>query len=360
VLDLSASGVVSYLLDRKLIRPRAIVDGGLRVEDVSRSNPVFIVTAEGERCYAVKLAGTAGVAREAAVLERLRAHGPDLAAYLPTVVVHDEAAGVLVLETAPDARDLRAHSAGGRFSRALAREAGAALARLHAVPPDALEGLHPVRHRERTALLHRPDLDSLHTLSAAAVELTRIVQGLDELCAGLDDLLAGWSDVSVIHGDVRWDNCLALRRGQSRRWSQLQLIDWELCGAGDPGLDVGTFLGEYLRAWAQSVPIADARNPGRLIAHARLPLRRMPPALRAFWDAYVLQSGVAAAESGRILLRAARFAAVRLLSAGLEEAQALSEPRGAVLQLLPLSRNVLERPREAADLLGLGGRPAVA
>src|SRR5918999_181530 len=66
VSDLSASGVVTYLLDRKLLSPRAVVDGGLRVEDVSRSNPVFVVIAEGERCYAVKLAGAAGVTREAA------------------------------------------------------------------------------------------------------------------------------------------------------------------------------------------------------------------------------------------------------------------------------------------------------
>ena len=102
----------------------------------------------------------------------------------------------------------------------------------------------------------------------------------------------------MIHGDVRWGNCLALR-GASSRWTRLQLIDWELCGAGDPAFDVGAFLGEYLGAWLRSIPIANPRDAGRLRAHARLPLRRMRPALGAFWDAYARQSGPVRRSSAR-------------------------------------------------------------
>ena len=59
--------------------------------DVSRLNRVFLVTAEGERCLVVKLAdepGSEGVAREAAVLERLWSSGTGdgLARFLPPVV----------------------------------------------------------------------------------------------------------------------------------------------------------------------------------------------------------------------------------------------------------------------------------
>jgi aminoglycoside phosphotransferase (APT) family kinase protein len=352
----SATDVVRYLLDRNLVSPRAVVDGGLRVEDVSRSHPMFVVTAEGERCYAVKLAGAAGVSHEATVLERLRSLDPGgpLGSRLPAVVVHDEAAGVLVLDSAPDARDLRRHHARGRFSRALAAEAGRALARLHAVPPMALDGIPRVPYLARSTLLHQPDLDTLRTLSEAAVQLTRILQGLDELCAGIDELLAGCSDASVIHGDVRWDNCLALREGHSKGWTGLRLIDWELSGAGDPSVDVGAFMGEYLRAWLQSIPVADPHDPGRLLAQARLPLRRMRPALRAFWQAYAVHAQGTAAELTNRLHRATGFAAVRLLSAALEEAQTLAELRAGALALLSLSQNLLSRPREAAVLLGLG------
>jgi aminoglycoside phosphotransferase (APT) family kinase protein len=364
VSDLSSSGVVSYLLDRKLLTPRAVVKGGLRVHDVSRANRVFVVTAEREPCYVVKLArapGDAGAAREAAVLERLRSLEPGgpLESRLPVLVAYDAGEGVLILASPPDARDLTAQHARGRFSCALAHEAGRALAHLHAIPPVALDGLAHDPGLTWTVQIHRPTLDMLHTLSAAAVELTAIVQGADELCARLDGLLASWSDEAVIHGDVRWGNCLAVRRSSSNRWNRLQLIDWELCRAGDPGFDIGAFFGDYLRAWLQSIPIVDSGDPGRLLRHAGLPLRRMRPALRAFWDGYARDGGLKPAELSQRLQRGTRFAAVRLLTAALEEAQTDAELRASVLYLLPLADNILRRPDEAAvHLLGLGGSAA--
>jgi hypothetical protein len=63
VLDLA--DIEPYLTERGLLSARAVVDGGLRVADVSRLNRVFLVTAEGERCLVVKLAdepGSVGVA----------------------------------------------------------------------------------------------------------------------------------------------------------------------------------------------------------------------------------------------------------------------------------------------------------
>jgi hypothetical protein len=350
---LEAADVARYLLDRELLSPRAVVDGGLRIVDRSRLNRVFVATADGDRCLVLKAGGTAP-ARAAAVIERRRlADGSgELARALPVTVAYDGAEAVLVLESAPDAHDLADHYGRGRFSRALAREAGRALARLHAISPRALDGLAPMPHRAWIEQLHRPDLDTLRTLSAAAAELTGLVQGMEDLCANLDELLAGWSEASVIHGDVRWDNCLALRR--RGRWASLQLIDWELCGPGDPGFDVGAFFGEHLRAWLQSIPMVDRRDPGRLLPHARLPLRRMRPVLGAFWDAYVRERAADEAELTRTLRRATRFAAMRLLTAALEEAQTLTELRASAVHLVALSRNILRRPDEASRrLLGI-------
>jgi aminoglycoside phosphotransferase (APT) family kinase protein len=364
VLDLA--DVAPYLLDRRLISARAVVDGRLRIVDVSRLNQVFLVTAEGERCFVLKVAGDAGgdgVAREAAVLEQLWSVGDsgDLAVSLPALVAYDGAESVLVLEGAPDARDLGRHHARGRFSCALAREAGRTLALVHAIPLTTLNGLPSPADPTSWIRVHDPDLKSIHAMSPAAEELTRIIQGIDDLCAAVDELVATWHETSVIHGDIRWDNLLAVRGANSRRWTRLQLIDWELCAAGDPAVDIGAFLGEYLRGWLQSIPITDPEDPGRLLAYAGLPLRRMRPALRAFWNAYTKHSLGTAAESGRNLQRAIRFAAVRLLTAALEEAETLYELHAGVLYLVPLSRNLLRRPDEASvHLLGLDASRAEA
>lgn len=356
VLDLG--DVAPYLIDRNLITARAVVDGGLRVRDESRLNRVFVVTAECERSLVLKAAGSAEsgrVAREAAVLQRLWSVDDRgwLAAFLPRVVVYDNARGVLVLEAPPHARDLGRHHAGGRFSCVLAREMGRALARLHAVRPTPMSGLQGPTDMTWSLGVHEPDLDALRTSSAAAIELTRIIQASDELCTALDELVASWTEEAVIHGDTRWDNCLACRSKGSHRWTRVQLIDWELSGVGDPAWDIGSFLAEYLRAWLQSIPISDPAHPGRLHTHARLPLRRMRPAIRAFWDAYIHQRPAATTKPGGLLSRATSFAAVRLLTAALEEAQTATELRAGMLHQLSLSQNIVRRPREAAELLGL-------
>jgi aminoglycoside phosphotransferase (APT) family kinase protein len=212
-----------------------------------------------------------------------------------------------------------------------------------------LEGLPPAPDGKSRLCLHQLDLETLRALSPAAIELTRTIQGAAPLCAQLEALAAGWSDETVIHGDVRWDNVLATPDARGR-WTRLQLIDREVCGPGDPAYDIGCFIGEYLRAWLHSIPVADPSEPGALLPHARVPLQRMRPALSAFWEAYTC---VSAADAEALLQRAARYAAVRLLAAGLEEAQALAELSPGVLQLASVSQTIMQRPREAAELCGL-------
>lgn len=351
--------VMPYLLERKLISARAVVDGGLTIVDMSRRNRVYVVTADGEPGFVVKQpgeAGDAGVRHEAIVLQLLRAAAPRLAPRLPVPVSYDSASGVLVLEAARDAQDLRARHAGGRFSRALAAQMGRTLALLHAMPPTAL-GDHGGPWDLGWALqLHRPSLNAAHYWTDATRELVRTVQRSEELCAALDELHASWQDSAVIHGDVRWDNVLTARSpsGASPRRSRVLLLDWESAGRGDPSLDVGAFFGEYLQTWLRSIPIVDPKDPGRLLAHAGLPLARMRPALTAFWLSYARHSPATAAELARLLRRAACCAAVRVLISAYEESLADHELGGRARFALQLSVNILRRPDEAiAHLLGL-------
>lgn len=356
MLDLA--DIEPYLRERGLISARAVVEGGLRITDVSRLNRVFLVTAE-DASYVVKIGKEPGgqtVAREAAVLDRLwdAGAGRRLTRFLPAIVAYDRPAGALILKATRGSRDLNRHHAHGRFSRALARQAGRALAALHDLAPGVVGDLAGEVEPTWSLRLHRPDLDSLHCMSAAAIDLTRIIQGSERLCSALDELLESWSPTSAIHGDVRWDNCLVLRGSGSDHWTRIQVIDWELAGAGDPARDIGAFFGEYLRVWIQSIPIARIDEPGRLLAHAGVPLRRMRPALGAFWDGYADERRCSAAELSSTLRRATRFAGAAMLLAACEEAQMLDGLPARVLLLMPVSQSLLERPEEAtAHLLGL-------
>jgi aminoglycoside phosphotransferase (APT) family kinase protein len=363
---LELADIEPYLRDRGLISARAVVDGGLRIVDVSRLNRVFLATAEHGPCLVVKTAkepGSKAIAREAAALNKLWAGGAasELTRFLPPIVSYDGMAGVLVLRASRDARDLSCHHAKGRFSRSLARQAGRALAALHDLDPSLVCGVHDEVDQAWSLRLHRPDLDSLYRMSAASIELTSLIQDSDRLCSALDEMHGSWTPSSATHGDIRWDNFLVLRGGDSRHWTRLQLIDWELAGAGDPACDIGAFFGEYLRAWLQSIPIVDVNDPGRLLVHASLPLSRMRPALGAFWDGYARKRSCPAVELTRLLKRAIRFAGAGILLAAVEEAQVLDFLPANLHLLTRVGQNILERPETAtADLLGLGDLAAVA
>ena len=69
---LAPTDIPGYLLERRLLSPRAVVDGGFRVDDRSRRNAVFVVSAEGEPRYVLKIGADDGaLAREAGVLAAL-------------------------------------------------------------------------------------------------------------------------------------------------------------------------------------------------------------------------------------------------------------------------------------------------
>jgi Ser/Thr protein kinase RdoA (MazF antagonist) len=347
---LAQSEIVHYLLSLGLVKPGAVVDGDLAVVDASRRNCVFLVTTAGGPTFVIKQARpetTATLAHEAAMLRALA--GGDLADRVPTVVHHDPGAARLVLRTPGGARDWNEHHAAGRFSPGAARTLGRALAALHRLPADGVGTLPPGIDRMWGLSLPEPPRALLLGLSAGALDLLARVQANRAFCGRLDELRAAHLDDALVHGDLRWDNCLAVARAGSQRRTRLLLVDWELAGHGAAGFDVGTILAEYLRVWVGSIPIVDPADPGRLLPWAGHPLWRMRPAVQALWAAYCL------ANPGHpTLRRLIELTAVCLLQAAVEQAQGLDAPPAHVMTLVQLADNLLRAPEAAAqNLLGL-------
>jgi Ser/Thr protein kinase RdoA (MazF antagonist) len=346
---LEQSDIAHYLLSLGLVKPRDIVEEDLSIVDVSRRNCVFLATTRAGPTYVIKQGGprtAVTLAHEAAVLGVLGA-APELAGEVPRVVHHEPEAARLVLRTPGGAQDWSDHH--GRFPRIPARILGRTLARLHRVPSDRVEDL-PLGVDPMWGLsLPEPAHDLVVDLSAGAQDLVARVQMSDTMCARLEELRAAGSDGALVHGDLRWDNCLALAAPSSRRRTRVLLVDWELAGAGAAGFDVGTVLAEYLRVWIGSIPIAEPADPGRLVARAGYPLRRMQPAIQDFWSAYRLANPLCPT-----LRRVIELAAVRLLQTAVEHAQRITAPSAHVVTLVQLADNMLRHPEDAAlSLLAL-------
>jgi Ser/Thr protein kinase RdoA (MazF antagonist) len=348
---LKQADIAHYLLSLGLVKPTVVVDEEISVVDASRRNCVFLVAIRGGPTYVIKQASprtARTLAHEAAVL-RVLAEATELATHVPMVVHHEPEAALLVLGTPGEARDWQTYLIAARFPHTPPRVLGRVLASLHRLPADSVEDLsHGVDPMWGLSLAEPPH-ELLLDLSAGSQELVARLQASRALCGRLHELREACSDCELIHGDLRWENCLAVPAPGSRRRTRLLLVDWELAGRGAAGFDVGTVLAEYLRYWVGSIPILEPADPGRLVAHARHPLSRMQPAMQVFWSAYGL-----ATPQPPTLRRVIELTAVRLLQTAVESAQGLVTPSAHVISLVQLADNMLRHPEDAAlNLLGM-------
>lgn len=362
--------VAAYLLQHDLISAASIVEGDLAVADASRRNRNFKVISERGPSYLLKQGvgsgGKATLAHEAVVYAFLRSlSGKDgLDECLPYYYGYDTKERILVLELVRDAQDFREyHARCGRFSTLLARAMGKALATVHRLTRTYGDGSDDGRlfavQPPGVLSIHRPDPGVLLDVSAANVELIKVVQNSPKFCRNLDELREDWRTETLIHSDIKWDNCVIFARPASKRKTRLKIIDWEVAGMGDPCWDIGSVFSNYLSFWLLSIPITGEDPTERSIELARYPLEKMQPAMRSFWQSYVRYMELDTATSGEWLLRAVMYGAARLVQTGYEQSQMSVHLAGNVGSLLQLSLNILQRPQEAiVHLLGLPLRQA--
>jgi hypothetical protein len=363
---LSQSDVPKYLTEQQLLPPSSIVDDDLEVVEMSRRNWSFrVATGTGPQYFLKQGPGSAvealpTMAHEAGIYQLLSS-APDTAglrAFLPRYIDYHAEHDLLILELLRGCEDLSTHHARTRrFPLACSRALGLTLSTLHREGTRAakLSQNSNLHGRRPWALdLDRPSLQTLLGMSSANVRLISIIQSSNELRRNLKILRGEWRNDALIHHDIKWDNCLVFAKNDSKRITELRLVDWEFADWGDPCWDAGAVLGNFLSSWLMSVPISGQEPPDRYLSLAARPLSAMHPAITAYWAAYVEGMKLGAGPSSNYLMRAVKYAAVRLLQTAYEQMQVSAVVTGNAVCLVQLSENILANPHLAAThLLGL-------
>lgn len=109
--------------------------------------------------------------------------------------------------------------------------------------------------------IHHPHVSIFRNVSSANIQLIKILQQFPEFGKLLDELYQEWITKTLIHGDIKWDNCLVFASSGSRRMTRLKIVDWEFASMGDPCWAVGSVFSSYLSFWLLSIPITGEYPP---------------------------------------------------------------------------------------------------
>jgi aminoglycoside phosphotransferase (APT) family kinase protein len=366
--SLTVDTVIPYLIERNLVSVASIVEGDLEVIDAGRRNQNLKIVRRRGPSYLIKQPGEGEGATDATIrceasfykYCELDPGAADIRAHLPAVHGWDENRGLLILELI-DGRPLWAHydaTPAPEFPSDAAAPLGDALGTVHRIFRE-----QPSRPAWMAALsaapawilfAHRPTPEILARLSPANAEVLKMLQKDRPMAAGLDRLRTEWSPNTLIHNDIKGDNILVTAR--DNEGVRVRTIDWELIQIGDAAWDVGTVFRDFLDYWLLSVPLSGDLAPEQMLEGAHLPLAKLHPAARAFWDAYRISARMDADSAGTFLLRSLRFAAARMAQGAYELSSGVHEPSNLAIAMLQLAANVLADPRDAS--LHLFGIPA--
>ena len=342
----TSNDLVHYLVERGLVERSTVVGGRVMVLPTARRNNNFSVICRGAASYFVKslLPGAAQAVetlRQEAALYGLAQSEPALAPLrdvLPAFYFFDPQRSLLVLEHLDGAKTIsELHTQNGVSAAWAAEMAGRALGSIHRATAEALPRIDPATFRRQT-----PWALSLHQITPSfgqpGMQLQTLLLTYPEYAIALDAMRAAWQPINVIHGDMKFDNCLIVN-------GALKIVDWELADLGDDLWDAAGILQNYLFWSAVSTQSTAA---GWTVS---MPFETLLPSLRGFWNAYAESRGIAEGDRAAQLQRCASYAAARLLQSTMEMLVVTPVMSTQVALLLQTSLNILRDPTDTVRLV---------
>ena len=361
---LNAENLVYYLLERGLLTRDSVVNGSIEISEVPRRNRNFRIRQRNGQGYflkqvrqweqeAVRTLRAEAQCYQFAALDKTFA---DVAKVVPRFCGYDERRSVLITELMEGAETIAEHHfRNDAFPVEVAEQLGMAFGNYHrkaaAGPPAGLDGMF-LRQPSWALSLHDMPAHAAAGLSGGIHQMLGMIRQFPQFGGALEELRAGWRQDAVIHGDIKWDNCVLCPGSNGHL--VLKIVDWEMADWGDSCWDVAGIFSAYLSFWVQSLPGNGMSNPDAMLAQARYPVEKMQPAIRSFWRIYTACREVSGQAARDLLRRTVLYTGARTIQTAFEVLQTAGQANSGTVLLLQLSMNVLNNPEEAAsELLGI-------
>jgi hypothetical protein len=334
---LSIDTAVPYLVRAGVICEADIADGTIVVDALPRRNNNLCVRMQGGAGYFLKQASELSRSRRSLsregrfYAERSTQQGL-LSANLPEFVLFDPVASVLLLRLLSSHQTLRGHCASVSrtdFPIHLWRSLGELLATVHACVPSEESLANPLAH------MIDPSPEILATISPGGLTVFEIAQTAT-MRRGLEKVAEMWRADTFLHGDLRAENIMV---GPSDGAQEVRVVDWELCGLGDPMWDVAACL-------EMGITLSIGRYvPGDL----SIPL--IQSMSRQVWQSYRSTREADALCGCTATTKLTMFTASRLVQSAFELSEQVGELSTLAVLCLQIAENIFDDPGGAADKL---------
>lgn len=362
---LTASNLVHYLIARGLLTAESVVNGDFITAEAGRRNRNYKVMVKNGTGLFVKqirnfdASSIATLQKEAAcyrIAWKNSGYG-SMSAIMARLVDHDAGRHCLVIELIAGGENLNEYYARNKsFPVEIGRTLGKSMGDYHL----AMRGKTLQPEEAATFPRQTPWILSYHnstsfppgSTSGGVMQLVGLVRQYPDLHYNLERLRSHWSYDSIIHGDIKWDNCIVSPDGNGGL--KLKVVDWEIVDYGDACWDVGAVLQSFLTTWICSMPLANETSPERLVNQAGCSLESMYPAIKAFWRGYLESSGIPRQQACHYLIRSVEYGAARMVQTVFESLVSSPCMTSFGATMLQVSLNILRNPKEAAvELYGL-------
>jgi hypothetical protein len=356
---LTTRNLTDYLMEAGLLDPEMVMEDLTITSAASRSRNFKVRFGSGglfvKQISSWTPPSMQFLAREAECyrLARDKPEFGSLADIAPVLIRYDLERHILIVKLLSDAENLTEHHTRvGTFSASIGRTLGQALGSYHRNLGPETSLLFEANSMPRQApwILSLGRTQTMEHPSSGAKAMARIVEDYPEFVEKLSEVGRDWRVDALIHGDMKWHNCMVSVSAPERT---LKIVDWELADLGDARWDVGGIFQAYLSFWALSLRGAPSDPTEVLAASGPYSLDAMLPAMHAFWGAYTERMALEPKKTAEWLTTSLRYAAARMVQTAYELSAGTGALTTEAVRLLQISFNMLDRPGDAArDLFG--------
>ena len=367
---LGPENVALYLAERQLLTLKSVIDGDFMVVEQSSRNYNFRVVREQSPGFFIKQVRkrtpdmTVSFEREAACYQAAfdsehehRALAA-LRPMLPEFHLFDRQRYAMVLGLLKGESLWEYHRRLGRFPIEIAELQGEMLGKYHSevkiTDTDAPELKIFPRNLPWILTIHESNPSYINQLSNGNAQIISILRQYPEFPRALKEIKRSWRTNALIHGDIKWENlvfCPTTSEGDKAEGDdvrgELKVIDWEMADIGDDCWDTGAIFQSYLTFWIFSLPLGPDMNFAEAVAAAPYEEVAMRRAMKAFWQRYAAQRRLSTKMSRRLLERAMRCAAARMIQTAFESVQRSPQVTPHALCKMQMSMNILKDPAVA-------------